>query len=729
VRRVDDVGVREPQGDLDQVDFSWLTDWFERRRQRSTVLRRITASEDWLALAFGLAVALALALWLTWGAWGPHPPSGEDTLPHLIRAEFALGHLIPHGLIDGWHPAFILGYQEFLFIGPGFTWAVGVVRLLSLGLLSTAGAFKVVFIGSFVVLPLAVAFFARSFGLSRRAAGLSAVLTLAVNNPFGGVGLQGLFNVGLVAHQFGAIFFFLTLGGILRLVQEPRLRWTVFTGLSGAALLVSHGISVILLGPLVAIVILTHRTPVTSREIRSQRFEAIVRREVQAELRRREGAPGEEPPAENAEAAEPLPQAIRPQIDFKPLVLAGALACALAACILVPFVAHRDLRNVFTGWGTPALGERVGQIWRGAIMFRPGVAPIVLAGLVFGLYRAYEGKKYAFVMVVAPVAYLVVSHVALSMWPGNVAAVQLPNRGVGYVGILAMLPLAALIETITGPRRAGEVLAVAAAAAVVLLPLGNALAMAREQGEPAPQLEAAARELASRVPDGARFLTERYFPVEIERTKIINPDRWLAWRSGRNTLNNFNVESSTVTDAAFEAERMRDRPAEEIAASLSRLGVSHVVTISDEANRALMASPRFVQAWADAPLAIFAVVPREGQPEPGALLTADVPVRAQVVKAEAEALDLRVQADESGLGTIPIAWSPKWHARLDGRAVPILRGPDSLIGVALPPGDHTIALRFQRDTWDWLGLAITVGTAAGGAVWLLRRRPNLRVHR
>ena len=49
---------------------------------------------------------------------------------------------------------------------------------LSLGLVSVAGAFKVVVIGSFLALPLAVAFLTRSLGLGRRAAGLAAVLAL-----------------------------------------------------------------------------------------------------------------------------------------------------------------------------------------------------------------------------------------------------------------------------------------------------------------------------------------------------------------------------------------------------------------------------------------------------------------------------------------------------------------------------------------------------------------------
>ncbi|MGH9224541.1 MAG: hypothetical protein ACRD2W_12370 [Acidimicrobiales bacterium] len=713
---------------VDEVDFSWLTDRVRRFSEKSRLWGRLRPGpekEGWTGLTGALIVALLLGLWMTAGAWGDRPPSGEDTLAHLARAQFALRELLPHGRIDGWHPGFIVGYQEFLFTGPGFTWAVGLVRVLSLGLLSVPGAFKVVFIGSLVVLPLAVAFFARSFGLSRRAAGIAGILTLAVNNPFG-VGIQGLFNVGLVIHQFGAIFFFLTLGGVLRLLEQPRIRWIVLSGAAGAALLVSHGISVILLAPLLGILLLVHVVPTPSEELRKKRFEVLVRREVQAELRRLGAAPAEgtaegEGAVEGPDVPE-MPATPKARIDWRPLIMAGLLSAALAACTLLPFVAHRDLRGGFTGWGTPTFGDRVSQIRNGDIMFRPGVVWLVLAGLVYGLYRVYQGQRYALAMVSAPVIYLIVSHASLNLWPSSVVSNQLPNRGVGYVGILAMLPLAALVDRVVGARAAGSVVAVLVAAAVVVLPIGPIKDMPRQSGDPVPAMEEAARQVRRLVPDGARFLTERDFPREIERTGLINPDRWLAWASGRNTLNNFNVESSTAGEPAFEAEHIRDRPADAVGASLSKLGVSHLVTLSDEASAQMDGSARFRRLWSQAPVVIYEVLPAEGQPGPAALLTANVPVTARLTKGEAEAVDISFSASAPGLAQVAIAWSPKWHARLDGQSVPLSRGVGSLLEVVMPAGDHRLELRFRPDAWDRIGLVVSLATALGGSLWLFRRR-------
>ena len=404
--------------------------------------------EDLVVLG-ALALAVGLGIWLTAGAWGARPPNGEDVMPHLVRARFAQSHLVSHARVDGWEPSFILGYQEFLFIGPAFTWAVVGVHWLSLGLLSLAGAFKVVVIGSFVALPLTVAFLARSIGLDRRAATLAAVLTLAVNNPYGGVGLQGLFNVGLVTHQFGALFFFLSLGGAIRLLREPTRRWAVLTAVSKAGLLMSHGISVMVFAVVMILVVLILASATQLPNRTSEGFDSAVQREVRAELRRLGVLRGDET------GRPPVPAGDSPgRVFVRGLVLltvSVVIAFALAACVLLPFAAHNDLRGTLTGWSTPALGARLAQIWRGQILFRPGVAALMSVGFVYAAIRAAKGEARALLLVVLPIGFIVIAHAVLHEWPSNVVSLQLPNRGLGYAGAQAVLPLAYLLARSARP--------------------------------------------------------------------------------------------------------------------------------------------------------------------------------------------------------------------------------------------------------------------------------------
>jgi len=631
-----------------------------------------------------MTLAVVLAGWIVAGAWGPHLPPGDDTTAHLVRADFAIEHLFRRGRLDGWQPSFILGYQEFLFIGPGFTLAVAATRLLSFGLLSTPGAVKAVNLASFLLVPLAVMFLARAWGLRRRAAGVAGILSLAVNNPFGGVGVTGLFTVGLVTHQFAAPFFFLALGGMVRLLREPAPKWTALTAGALGVLFSSHGISVIILGCLFALVLATY---VVTR-----------RRDVG------------------------LPALLR---SARHLAGAGFAGAGLAGFVLVPFAAHRDLRGIFTTWGTPPIGERLSEIWDGQLLLRPHIAALVAAGLAYAAYQAgrTRGRTALLPLLATTIAYLPLAHYALRTWPYSVVPPQLTTRALGYVAVLALLPLAALIAAAAEPaRRLGHAAALAAAAVIVVWPAAPLREVARQSRTAVPAMYEAAQELADRVPHGARFATERDFPDEITRTGVTNPDRWLAWASRRNTLNNFNVESSMNPKAAYEAEHVLDRPPEQLGDALARLGVTHLVTVSDDGTAAVRSSDRFAEVWSRPPLAIFRVAPAAGQPDPADLVTADGPLGADVVRAEPERLVVQLRAREATRAVVPIGWSPKWHARLDGRPVPLTKGRDGRLELRLPAGQSRLELEFRPDVWDSLGLVLSLGTAATGSWWMWRRR-------
>jgi len=63
--------------------------------------------------------------------------------------------------------------------------------------------------------------------------------------------------------------------------------------------------------------------------------------------------------------------------------------------------------------------------------------------------------------------------------------------------------------------------------------------------------------------------------------------------------------------------------------TLARLGVSHVVAPTDALSDRLAESSRFRPVWRSSPLAIFAVEPRPGQPDPSSLLTTAGPASAR----------------------------------------------------------------------------------------------------
>ena len=459
----------------------------------------------------GSVVAVVLGLWLTAGAWGARPPAGDDVMALLIRADRGVD-ITSGGHLDGWSPDFMLGYPQYLYYGPGFAWLIGIVRLLTFGLLSTEGALKVVDIVSFVAVGPAAAFLARAAGLSRRGAGVAAVLALAVDNVYG-VGLAAIFTIALTPHQIAASLFCVALGASLRTLVDPRRRWPVLVALSIGLTIVTHPITTLVLGMFLAVglpcLLLTDK--LSAR--------AVGR-----------------------------------------LAAGGLTGLALAAFWVLPYVTHLGGRGEITAWGIPSIGDRVQAILEGKILFGPYVGWVVAGGMFYGLYRVVERRRWAGALVAVPVAFMVFAHTLASRWPRFELSPQLANRGLGYAGLLAIISLAALIGRLARPLgRAATPVALAAAVVLVVFVPGSPAPEAKQMGQAVPQMYEAAERLHDLVPDGARFVTQRDFPSEIERTGVSHPDFWLARVARRNTLNIFGIESSSSAAAGGVSELLGPR--------------------------------------------------------------------------------------------------------------------------------------------------------------------------
>jgi hypothetical protein len=470
---------------------------------------------------------------------------------------------------------------------------------------------------------------------------------------------------------------------MLRLVADPGPRRVVVAGVALAAVFVTHAISAVILAVLLAVILLTF--------LATEGWQA------------------------------------RP---VRCLVGAFILACGLAAFWLVPAFAHNNLRGPLTSWENPPLAERLADLLAGRLLFNGLLVWLLLAGWLFAVHRFQQRPPWALALVVTPFAYLWVADLFLRWNPNNVISMQLANRGLAYVGVLAVLPFAALLAHATTQlgeqprwRVAGEAVAIVSAALLVVAVSGASRGEVVGQQTPAPMLRALAVELAAHVPDGTRFVTQRDFPNERRITGVSHPDFWLPWASGRDTLNLFNIESSTTGWPGHVADHLTEQPPEVAADELARLGVTHVAVINDQAAQPFLASSRFVTVWRSPPMALLAVAPRQGQPAPGSLLSTPVAAEARLVRAEAQHLVIEATTGEPTSATIAVAWSPKWHAGVNGRAAALGRSANGLLMLSLPAGSSTIELVFAPDVWDVLGATLTgvVFAALGGLAWRRRR--------
>jgi uncharacterized membrane protein YfhO len=65
-----------------------------------------------------------------------------------------------------------------------------------------------------------------------------------------------------------------------------------------------------------------------------------------------------------------------------------------------------------------------------------------------------------------------------------------------------------------------------------------------------------------------------------------------------------------------------------------------------------------------------------------------------------------------------------WRATVDGQPAALLRADGRHRAVAIPPGRHIVALRYEPP-WLWPGLALTLLSAAA-ILWILMRQRRER---
>lgn len=625
----------------------------------------------------GLAGVLT-GLWITRHAWGPHVIAGGDITADLVRSDFGIAHLVAHGRLDGWFPRFMLGHQEFLFNGPGVTWAAAFIRALTFGQLSNSGAIKALAVIAIAAEPLAVAYFARSFGLDRVAGAIAGILALTATVGFG-LGLEGQFVNGLLSHQVGAIPFFVSFGAVVRAYDEPSRKRSIIAAVALASLAITHLISVMILAVMLPIAML----------FRLGASERAARRR-----------------------------------GLRSLLLTACVAVGLAGFWVVPFFVHRNLRGPIVTWGTDPFEQRIAQIMRGQLLYLPFIAKLVMLAWVIVLVRCALGRRELLVFLTVPALYLAIAHVTLKYpGPGDIS-LQLANRGLAYAGIIALVPVAALVAL--AARRIGEwaeepALVEVLSLIAIVITVGVTVAHSKEglAGELTPATPAfrdAAVELRTLVPDGARFSLTRDYPAEIERVGVIEPARWLAWASGVDTLNAFNPESSNAGAVAYTADGPGDGQAiDDWVRKLRRLGVSEVVVDKPAVDDQMKHSTLVHAVWTEGPVTIYQVLDDSGGRPPILLDPGSAHPTVRFVRRGPERLTWDIEADQAFPATMAVAWSPKWHAKIDGHSTRIVKTAEGLMQVGVPAGHHTVRFSYGSDFADRLGMLLTLVTLA----WLI----------
>jgi hypothetical protein len=644
------------------------------------------------------AVGSAAGLWITRHGLGTATPAGADIYGHVLRTDFALHELFPHGRLDGWFPGLGGGYRLFAVNGPGLAVLAGLVRLGSLGQIDTAQAFALLGSLSIAVLPWAVALLSRELGAGRLAAALHGVLALFVSFYAGG-GLAGLYGPGLIAQSVALPLQVVALALVIRAVRHGTGRALGAAAAAVAGLALLHPISILVLALFAPL--------------------GMGRALWGAPLRRAARA----------------------------CAVAG-WAMALVGFWLVPAVRFRDHQGDATAWAIPPLPSRLAEVFRGDVLFPRPVAFGVLAAVavtgVQALRRPAVGARllpFAGALVFLAAAHWAAGH---ELGPYDFR-VQLPTRGLALAAILTLHPLALLLADLAsrlrepsdgmgiGWRR-GDVGAVVVAGLVaVAVPwqLGGVLDPRQEAVPPSAPLAAAAGELERLVPPMGRHLLVTPPTAAIGTD---NPSRWLAAASRTNSAHLYFWEATDENALGIlAADLMWTIDPVDALDRLRRGGVTHVVTADPAQADALHATDGVVPAWWQDDVTIFGVLAAPGRPTPGSLLQPALEeplayrLEATPVRQDPEHLTWDATTDTQLAVVAAVAHDPAWHATVDGRPVPVRRSSDGLVELDVPPGPHRVDLRFTATRPDPFGVVLTLaGLAALAAALSTRGRRDAR---
>lgn len=98
-----------------------------------------------------------------------------------------------------------------------------------------------------------------------------------------------------------------------------------------------------------------------------------------------------------------------------------------------------------------------------------------------------------------------------------------------------------------------------------------------------------------------------------------------------------------------------------------------------------------------------------------------LPSEVRLEQADDMYLRIRVKTPEEQYLVIADTYYPGWKATIDGIPASIYRANYLMRGIAIPPGEHVVELRFEPASF-WLGFRITLSVALGLiAVWALWR--------
>ena len=161
-----------------------------------------------------LAVIFFIAFYHTLKSFNPGYIVSWDGPAHLVRAEHFYKSLNLEELgIWGWYHGWYLGSALFIFYTPGFFIVVSLLKIITFGLASIDLIIRIVLSFTYAIFPIILYWLSNSLGFSKKISIVASILSLGFSGIWG-IGLTGLYSIGLYTAVFSLLPFMLFLGNL-----------------------------------------------------------------------------------------------------------------------------------------------------------------------------------------------------------------------------------------------------------------------------------------------------------------------------------------------------------------------------------------------------------------------------------------------------------------------------------------------------------------------------------
>ncbi|MCX6819494.1 MAG: hypothetical protein NT129_05875 [Candidatus Aenigmarchaeota archaeon] len=627
-----------------------------------------------------------IALFSTANSFNSGYIASWDGPAHIVRAEHFFNSLNLDALgVWGWYHGWYLGVAPFIFYSPGFFIIVSIIKIISFGFLPTDLIINILLALTYALFPVTLYWLSTELGFSKRTSILAGILSLGFSAIWG-IGLSGIYAIGLYTNIFSLLPFMLFLGVLHKTLTEKGS--TVVTGLLLGFIIITNIVTAVYAVLAVFIYIISLLTSGKKVE----------------------------------------------WIKILQLFMIGTL---VSLFWIITFLISIPLIGIETAFAPFGLVELLKALFLGEIIFHPIISIFLTLGLCFFLWNVYKDRsksfKYIFLTLLFSVTVLVASNLLTNLtssWVNSGEITEmisrvlrsiLRTRSLAFLWILVPIIGAVGINSILEifgkhlRKKISDKVIVFAMFLLFLFSSAQLLDLAEKNVKTTShadyktvynEWDASFRWLKNNAENNSIVLTKINWD-KFEPIGANSIDSLINLESGLRTVNGNQIESSQLN--TWYLNDMDFKETEKDILELHKFNVGYIISYRNpEYNVSYLE-----KIYSSKNIIIYKTINLRGPYE----------IINYILGPNTYYFKMYVLMN--GSIELPVQYNNHWHAEVNGDGVEVKRSEYGLIGLNLKSGVNDIKLVFRLTSAEIIALAISLLTFIISIIYLCLDRMGL----